>query len=140
MPGLDSSFETERWLQSDVFEEVYARRIGSGHKIMAIAWLREDPNNIRIAVSNNDRQIHAFIFGAGLGKTMTAVLGVQLENTIARIMVFDEKSSSRDLLVCGCMNGTMYVPILALDLAPADLAIPVSGSMASPVIKWLLTI
>ncbi|KAG2096022.1 WD40-repeat-containing domain protein [Suillus cothurnatus] len=84
------------------FQEICARRLGSGFEITCLSWHSSADGNIRIAVGTRDKMVQVLILNTNL--QLQSVFAVQLETTIPKSVAFTD---SRDIYVFGLYDGNL---------------------------------
>ncbi|KAG2121579.1 WD40-repeat-containing domain protein [Suillus cothurnatus] len=98
--GLGYIVFVRRSLIDKTFQEICARRLGSGFEITCLSWHSSADGNIRIAVGTRDKMVQVLVLNANL--QLQSVFAVQLETTIPKSVAFTD---SRDIYVFGLYDG-----------------------------------
>ncbi|KAG2046080.1 hypothetical protein BDR06DRAFT_856595, partial [Suillus hirtellus] len=82
------------------FQEICARRLGSGFEITCLSWHSSTDGNIRIAVGTRDKMVQVLVLNVNL--QLQSVFAVRLETTVPKSVAFTD---SRDVYVFGLYDG-----------------------------------
>ncbi|KAG2342305.1 WD40 repeat-like protein [Suillus weaverae] len=88
-------------LTNKTFQEICARRLGSGFEITCLSWhLTSSEGNLRIAVGTRDKIVQVLTLNAS--SQLQSVFAVRLENTVPKSVAF---ADNRDVYVFGLYDG-----------------------------------
>jgi WD40 repeat protein len=84
------------------FEEIFAKRVGTGGEITCLAWDASSETAIRIATGTRDRLVQVWTFESRV--RLHSVFSIQLDVTVPQALGFDD-NKARDVFVFGRVDG-----------------------------------
>ncbi|KAG1810517.1 WD40-repeat-containing domain protein [Suillus variegatus] len=98
--GLGYIVFVRRSLIDKTFQEICARRLGSGFEITCLSWHSSADGNIQIAVGTRDKIVQVLVLTVNL--QLQSVFAVRLETTILKSVAFTD---GRGIYVFGLYDG-----------------------------------
>ncbi|KAG1825159.1 hypothetical protein EV424DRAFT_1279667, partial [Suillus variegatus] len=91
--------------QQEKFQEICARRLGSGFEITCLSWCStSSEGNLRIVVGTRDKMVQVLTLNTSL--QLQPVFAVRLENMVPKLVVF---ADNRSIYVFGLYDGNFDV-------------------------------